>query len=252
MHGNYVLNPDGEKIFLATQGPLKTTTGTFWKMLIQEQSTLIVMLCQCEEQKYDEKKKKLIMAPKSTQYWPSDIKTPLFFDNLQISAKRIQKITYQMGNRQESIVKTDIEIIDKNSKEFIHKCLHIQYKNWKDLSIPDMAEPVMDICIKFVLPSLKASKPVTVHCSAGIGRTGAFIATIYCFELFIKNQLVKIPNAVKMLRAQRHGAVQTFPQYLFMQMVLMELIEYSCEVKLGAAKATIKSAMDRQKSKQKK
>lgn len=52
-----------DQLFIATQGPLKTTTENFWRMVDQERISLIVMLTNIEEHG----------KQKCTQYWPTEI-----------------------------------------------------------------------------------------------------------------------------------------------------------------------------------
>jgi len=52
---------------------------------------------------------------------------------------------------------------------------HYLYKGWPDHGVPDFSEPLLALA-KVVDESTAIDVPVLVHCSAGIGRTGAFIA----------------------------------------------------------------------------
>ncbi|KAK3749834.1 hypothetical protein QZH41_004616 [Actinostola sp. cb2023] len=66
--------------------------------------------------------------------------------------------------------------------------------------------------------SLKESekKPIIIHCSAGIGRTGTFIIVYSAMEEFNGHQeFVNIPRLVRYLRLQRKYMVQRREQYEF-------------------------------------
>ena len=49
VHANYVATPQGQKRFICTQGPLDCTINEFWTMIVQEEVTVIVMLCNVVE-----------------------------------------------------------------------------------------------------------------------------------------------------------------------------------------------------------
>ncbi|NWI98371.1 PTN7 phosphatase, partial [Crypturellus undulatus] len=63
---------------------------------------------------------------------------------------------------------------------------HIFFPSWPDQQTPESAKPLLHLVSK-VEETLKAAAnkgPIIVHCSAGIGRTGCFIATrIGCQQL---------------------------------------------------------------------
>uniref|UniRef100_A0A5S6Q5A5 protein-tyrosine-phosphatase n=1 Tax=Trichuris muris TaxID=70415 RepID=A0A5S6Q5A5_TRIMR len=76
--------------------------------------------------------------------------------------------------------------------------------------------------------NLPDSKPIIVHCSAGIGRTGTFIAIDLILCLVRKNGLqctIDIRRTVQMLRSQRSGMVQTEAQYKFVYMAVHYYID---------------------------
>ncbi len=49
IHANFVLDDDGKKRYICTQGPKQETVVDFWRMVLQENCTTIVMLCQIME-----------------------------------------------------------------------------------------------------------------------------------------------------------------------------------------------------------
>ena len=69
---------------------------------------------------------------------------------------------------------------DTNSKascESSRSVYHYQYLAWSDHGVPENTQNMLEFLDHFnkLYERLEAKKPVTVHCSAGIGRTGAVI-----------------------------------------------------------------------------
>ncbi|XP_041379312.1 receptor-type tyrosine-protein phosphatase eta-like [Gigantopelta aegis] len=60
-----------------------------------------------------------------------------------------------------------------------------------------------------VLPDFDIQSPILVHCSAGVGRTGTFIAVDIALEQASKDGVVDIAGIIKRLREQRMQMVQT-------------------------------------------
>ncbi len=67
--------------------------------------------------------------------------------------------------------------------------------------------------------------PIVVHCSGGIGRTGTFQCIDICFKRLIASGRIDVAGTVKRLRAQRSGSVQSYEQYLFIYLVVLQLIK---------------------------
>ncbi|VDN15868.1 unnamed protein product [Dibothriocephalus latus] len=81
-----------------------------------------------------------------------------------------------------------------------------------------------------VAPSTAASSlvgPMVVHCSAGVGRTGAFIAIDAQLERMKHENSVDIFGTVSRMRTQRNFMVQTEQQYAFLYEVLVEAARVS-------------------------
>ena len=57
--------------------------------------------------------------------------------------------------------------------------------------------------------------PLVVHCSAGVGRTGTFIALWNLMDSASDQHMVDVPATVKRLRDSRYKMVQTADQYKF-------------------------------------
>lgn len=82
------------------------------------------------------------------------------------------------------------------------KYLHVPTE---DLSAPDMEQ--IDEAVEFIQKRIEEDKPVMVHCAAGIGRTGTILA---CY--LIKYQKMSASNAIKKVREERPGSIQSESQ----------------------------------------
>ncbi|TNN05617.1 Tyrosine-protein phosphatase non-receptor type 7 isoform 3 [Schistosoma japonicum] len=67
---------------------------------------------------------------------------------------------------------------------------------------------------------LSESAPIVVHCSAGLGRTGCFIALCIGCEQLEKEGMVDVLKIVSRMRLDRGGMVQSNEQYEFIHHVL--------------------------------
>ncbi|KAG9329135.1 hypothetical protein JZ751_007539 [Albula glossodonta] len=85
------------------------------------------------------------------------------------------------------------------------------------------APPLLELVLEVEEVRLQAppsSGPVIVHCSAGIGRTGCFIATTILCKQLRKEGVVDILKTTCQLRLDRGGMIQTAEQYQFVHHVL--------------------------------
>ncbi|XP_046553392.1 receptor-type tyrosine-protein phosphatase epsilon-like [Haliotis rubra] len=70
------------------------------------------------------------------------------------------------------------------------------------------------------------TQPIIVHCSAGIGRTGTFIAVESLVDQAAAEGFVDVVSFVSNMRGQRKNMIQTKEQYLFLyQAVAMAVAE---------------------------
>uniref|UniRef100_A0A8C9UYA3 protein-tyrosine-phosphatase n=1 Tax=Scleropages formosus TaxID=113540 RepID=A0A8C9UYA3_SCLFO len=201
INANYMRGYGGEeKVYIATQGPTVNTVSDFWRMVWQECSPVIVMLTNVEEKN-----------EKCTEYWPEDGVT---YDGIEISVTRlIRADDYRL------------RIFALKVGTFLDTYILrlYWYTSWPDQKTPDKAPPLLELVLEVEEVRLRAppkSGPVIVHCSAGIGRTGCFIATtILCKQL--KNEgVVDILKTMCQLRLDRGGMIQTPEQYQFVHHVL--------------------------------
>lgn len=64
-----------------------------------------------------------------------------------------------------------------------------------------------------------------MHCSAGVGRSGAFCVINNCMEEYGDKGTVNVQGAVRALRQQRAYAIQTDEQYNFCYMTILQFMK---------------------------
>ncbi|KAG9462166.1 hypothetical protein GDO78_014789, partial [Eleutherodactylus coqui] len=111
---------------------------------------------------------------------------------------------------------------------------HFWYTSWPDQKTPDQAPALLKL-VQDVEEAMKKeehnNRPIIVHCSAGIGRTGCFIATTILCRQLTDEGTVDILRTTCQLRLDRGGMIQTSEQYQFVHHVLSLFVkENSCTV----------------------
>ncbi|KAI4546460.1 hypothetical protein MG293_003015, partial [Ovis ammon polii] len=162
INANYIRGYSGkEKAFIATQGPMINTVNDFWQMVWQEDSPVIVMIT-----KLKEKNEKCVL------YWPEKRGIYGKVEVLVISVNECDNYTVR-------------NLVLKQGSH-TQRVKHYWYTSWPDHKTPDSAQPLLQLMLDVEEDRLASAGrgPVVVHCSAGIGRTGCFIATsIGCRQL---------------------------------------------------------------------
>ncbi|XP_078273461.1 receptor-type tyrosine-protein phosphatase R-like [Rhinoraja longicauda] len=198
INANYIRGYGGQrKAYIATQGPMINTVNDFWRMVWQEDCPVIVMIT-----KLKEKNEKCVL------YWPE--KRGIY--------GQVEVLVNSIAEHEHYVIR-DLTLKYKGRSQNVK---HFWYKSWPDHKTPDSAQPLLQLMLN-VAESRQNSPgrgPIAVHCSAGIGRTGCFIAiTIGCNQL--RNEgVVDILSIVCQLRVDRGGMIQTSEQYGFVHHAL--------------------------------
>lgn len=203
-HASYVQISEGVH-FICAQGPLTNTIEDFWCMVIQESTKVIIQLCQWVE---EGKTQCSEYFPKNDSEWK---------DYGAIQVKVIENTTPMPQLRK--VYRTKIRAVYKDKK---HEVLHFLYGGWPDHFVADstpICREVRTLALKFA-----DKKPVIVHCSAGIGRTGTFAAISMAIDRLKRTETLSIPDIVKELRDQRMHSVQNDQQYLFIYRMVIEVL----------------------------
>nr|XP_014350665.1 PREDICTED: receptor-type tyrosine-protein phosphatase S-like [Latimeria chalumnae] len=202
INASYIDGYENPSSYIATQGPLSQTAADFWRMVWQENSSVIVMLTGLVEQE----------KVKCEQYWPEQMET-------------YQGITVRLCDVQQTpqvIVRT-LELEARGSAEK-RTVSHFHYLPWPDHGLPKAPIGLVRFILQVNQSTSVEAGPVVVHCSAGIGRTGTFIALGYLLEMAKAEGKVNVFQCVRKMRKKRVNMVQTQGQYEFLYDALLEAL----------------------------
>ncbi|XP_038572801.1 protein tyrosine phosphatase receptor type Fa isoform X6 [Micropterus salmoides] len=193
-----------QKAYMATQGPLAETTEDFWRMLWEHNSTIVVMLTKLRE----------MGREKCHQYWPAErsaryqyfVVDPMAEYNMPQYILREFKVTDARDGQSRTI------------RQF-------QFTDWPEQGVPKTGEGFIDFIgqVHKTKEQFGQDGPITVHCSAGVGRAGVFITLSIVLERMRYEGVVDLFQTVKTLRTQRPAMVQTEDQY---QLCYRAALEY--------------------------
>uniref|UniRef100_A0A4W4FQJ7 Protein-tyrosine-phosphatase n=1 Tax=Electrophorus electricus TaxID=8005 RepID=A0A4W4FQJ7_ELEEL len=201
INANYIPGYKSPHEYIATQGPLPETRNDFWKMVLQQKSRIIVMLTQCNERR----------RVKCDHYWP--------FTDEPVS---YGEITVEMLSESESPEWT-IRNFRLGYADETQDVLHFNYTSWPDHGVPTVnaIESILQF-VQIVRQQVNRTKgPVIVHCSAGVGRTGTFIALDRLMQHIREHEYVDILGMVSEMRSHRLSMVQTEEQYVFIHQCVL-------------------------------
>ncbi|KAH9494748.1 hypothetical protein Btru_017784 [Bulinus truncatus] len=139
---------------------------------------------------------------KCEKYWPDSDKT--MFGEIKMKLKE----THQFADYV-------IRIIEMGKKGEISRILkHYHFSSWPDQGVPLTPWALVDFEQK--VDASKATMPIVVHCSAGVGRTGTFIALHNIMRQAEETGYVDFFNTLTKLREDRVLMIQTADQYIFL------------------------------------
>ncbi|XP_043840457.1 receptor-type tyrosine-protein phosphatase epsilon isoform X3 [Dromiciops gliroides] len=191
--------------FIATQGPLPHTVEDFWRMVWEWKCHTIVMLTEVQEREQE----------KCFQYWPADGSVTHGEINIEIKSDTIS----------EAISVRDF-LVTFNQEKKSRLVRQFHFHGWPEIGIPAEGKGMIDLIAAVQKQQQQTGNhPITVHCSAGAGRTGTFIALSNILERVKAEGLLDVFQAVKSLRLQRPHMVQTLEQYEFCYKVVQDFID---------------------------
>ncbi|XP_017277701.1 receptor-type tyrosine-protein phosphatase S isoform X2 [Kryptolebias marmoratus] len=203
INANYIDGYRKQNAYIATQGPLAETFGDFWRMVWEQRTASVVMMTRLEEKS----------RIKCDQYWPSRgtetygmIQVTLL-DTMELATFCVRTLSLHKSGSSER----------REVRQF-------QFTAWPDHGVPEYPTPFLNFLRRVKACNPPDAGPITVHCSAGVGRTGCFIVIDAMLERIRHERTVDIYGHVTLMRSQRNYMVQTEDQYSFIHEALLEAV----------------------------
>lgn len=233
----------GKRKYIATQGPKDTGVGHFWRMVQEQNVGVVVMLTQTHEAGKekcwayfpvgDGDEERVVRAEE--EGWKGEVELEAVRDDAQ-ARSQVRQLKLRTSKDGAETVERDVH--------------HLLFAGWPDFLVPEgedraaLVELVrmsaalsssssaasLESSLPQALASVDPARPRIVHCSAGVGRSGTFIALDYLLHLLHTGELDRLSDdddpiveIVDSLRQQRMMMVQGEGQFMFLYEVLREL-----------------------------
>ncbi|VDK51153.1 unnamed protein product [Cylicostephanus goldi] len=191
-------------------GPIQETLEDFWHMIYTERSAVIVMLCAFKEGVlqllaiYNITSDCLGPNEKCALYHPKTTNECGKFGPYRVYLKEekdspITGVTYKI-------------LCAKKNRRNPFEVHHLAYTDWPDHTAPN--DPTSIVAMMRFARMLAKGSTITVHCSAGIGRSATFVD--YAMQRIKQDSNVTMVAILKELREQRYQCVQGIIQYIFL------------------------------------
>jgi len=209
--------------YISAQGSLPNTIDDFWRMVWQENTHVVVMMT-----KEVERTRTICV-----RYWPELGQTRICGRRKDLRLSQFaEESTFDYILRKFTLAKIDPSLPpqQQSNPQNTRIIYHYQFLGWPDHGVPSDPGVVLNFLeeVNRCQAAIPNAGPVVVHCSAGIGRTGTFIALDLILHLIKKHGMdcvIDIPRIVQMIRSQRSGMVQTEAQYRFVYMALLHYVD---------------------------
>nr|POE92415.1 tyrosine-protein phosphatase 1 [Quercus suber] len=256
----------GSRKYIATQGPKSNTVNHFYRMIAAPDfraPVVVIMLTPTHEAGRE----------KCFPYYPFDLDDPIY--NVPSDASCVDgfraKVHVAHINNDPSTRTENRHLLlttsTNNSSASVKAIFHTLFLGWPDFLVPEGQD--RDALIEVIRRSARLnatyypngasssrasdtseqSNPRIIHCSAGVGRSGTFIALDYLIDLIdtgamddVTKDWDPIFETVELLREQRMMMVQGESQFFFLYDVVKDLLsrrfnnpDYKPPATLGAA-----------------
>lgn len=209
INGNWIDGFEFPKQYIATQGPVPASIPDFWYMVWQYKAQIIIKVTREVEGDH----------LKCHRYWPDPESSP---------PQKMVLIVLIEVEHVDTVVKqawiTRKFKLRKGSQEL--DVVQFSYEAWPDHGVPLTTREFLNFRDAVKKQEKQFGRgPTVIHCSAGVGRTGTYVAIDRVLEAVKagkKSKDLDIDLCVKSMREKRMFMVQTEAQYRFCYQAILD------------------------------
>lgn len=201
---------------IACQGPLLSEINEFWEMVWYGNVTSIAMLVNCYEGGTE----------KCSVYFP-DLGAPKTCGDITVDTTHKAGTGLQEFANQFPIVHRTVMLTRGNEKREV---MQYNLRNWPDHGVIPPA--MLAYLVQLVDSNQEKTKGIAVaHCSAGIGRSGTFLAVLGAYQAIKRgctdpDIFYKTAKQLRTYETGRNGSIQTDEQYILGYHALRILVNH--------------------------
>jgi len=261
INASHLFLPFSRRHYILAQGPLSGTSADFWQMIMENRSRIIVCLTKTVEKNFI----------KCYQYFPTSDRRQLKFSNesSDFACKLLLEET-----KKHYIVR-NIELSSSSDPGNVLSVQHLQFVDWPDFGVPENTDHFLEFynhvrqIDEAALENSSNSTPrvqfpIVCHCSAGIGRTGAFVVVDAVMSLLerqkggkkasaripfndkgiaeklasVEAELKSLNDLLVYIRKSRMGLIQTAQQLRFCWKTVVDWVHNRDE---GSSKSSLEA-----------
>ncbi|CAF1606088.1 unnamed protein product [Adineta ricciae] len=227
INANEVKGLYSNKQYIACQGPKPNTCEDFWDTILQYSVLKIVMLTRTEERNPHNPSQ---LLEKCHPYFPGNKG-----DTLQFGEVTVQTLEVDIRTNAD----LEIRLILIKSEKSEHRVCHYYFTGWPDFGVVnrqkllDLLETINSHGHRLISKDKEYNSPMVVHCSAGVGRTGTYIAVDIITGLInqavsdgkLSSMILDVMGVISRLREDRCKMVQTKDQYMLVNRCVEEYLK---------------------------
>ncbi|XP_063923947.1 receptor-type tyrosine-protein phosphatase alpha-like isoform X3 [Zophobas morio] len=201
INASYIVGYDRPKAYIACQSPKFYTVKDFWRMIWQEDVSVIIMATE-----FFERKERMC-----AEYWPQRLSE--VYECGEILVKLLKKTTFEV------YIYHELQVIYGDNIKIIHN-YHVRWSldNFNML-YPNNILPVVKLIRQLYD---KSHGPIVFHSGYGTNQSGILILCDLALQMIKTDNKVDFFSLTKALREQRMSMISSVEHYIFSHLVVAE------------------------------